>query len=238
MSLGLSDFRLFASSRLGASLSSLTRRTSHGPSTPRRLLALAAALLLTGCATTPPASFYVLTAAVPPDGAEITGGRPAIGLGPFELPEYLDRPQLVARTAPTELAIDELHRWGGSLQEDFLRVLGQNLAHELGTSRVLLAPADRRFPLDFRVIGDVMAFEGRPGGEAVLEVRWAVIDPYREEALSVRERRYRQPLSGEAPAVLVVAMSDLLAAFSRGLAADIRRLPRPVPPVEEPLPPL
>jgi uncharacterized lipoprotein YmbA len=180
----------------------------------------------------------VLTAAVPPDGAEVTDGRPAIGLGPFELPEYLDRPQLVARTAPTELAIDELHRWGGSLQEDFLRVLGQNLAQELGTSRILLAPSDRRFPLDFRVIGDVIAFEGRPEGEAVLEVRWAVIDPYREEALSVRERRYRQPLAGEGPGAVVVAMSEVLAAFSRELAADIRRLPRPVPPAEEPLPPL
>ena len=194
-------------------------------------------LLLMGCATTPPSAFYTLTPELAGPDPGIREGTLAIGLGPFDLPEYLDRPQLVARAGANELTVDELHRWGGSLSEDFLRVLGENLAQELETSRIVLAPAEVRFPLDFRVVGDVIAFEGRAGGEAVLKVRWAVLDPYRERALSVRERRYREAVREEGPAAMVAAMSAALATFSGDLAADIRRLPRPVAPADE-LPPL
>lgn len=201
----------------------------------RRAVLLSAVLLLAGCATTPPSSFYVLSPAVPA-GAAVGGDGPAIGLGPFDLPEYLDRPQLVARAGPTELSLDELHRWGGSLQEDFLRVLGENLAYELDTSRVLLAPGEVRFPLDYRVVGDVIAFEGRHPSEAVLKVRWVILDPHRDQPLATGERVYREPVAGEGVPALVDAMSGALAAFSRDLAGEIRGLPRPRPPEVEPPP--
>jgi len=81
---------------------------------------------------------------------------PATGIGPVSFPAFLDRPQLVTRGVPTELWMDELNRWVGSLQDDFPRVPGENLGYLLGTSRILTETADVRYPVDFRVAVDFL----------------------------------------------------------------------------------
>lgn len=213
--------------------------------------ALALTLLLAGCASSPPSSFYTLSPLPATDGpgADIRGGSLAIGIGPVTFPQFLDRPQIVSRDSANRLALDEFHRWGGTIQDDFLRVWGENLGYLLGTSRVLAAPSEMRVPLDFRIAAEVLAFEGTPNDEAVLRVRWAVLDPYLERTLASREGAYRYPVRVSAPPTakgaarivgsqsapsrdyqaVVAALSACLGAFSRDVAEVVRTLPRPVP---------
>jgi hypothetical protein len=191
---------------------------------------------LAGCATTPPSTFYTLEplpAARLGSGTEVRQS-PAIGIGPVSLPTFLDRPQLVTRSGSSRLAVDELHRWGGSLLDDFPRVLGENLAYLLGTSRILLPAAEVRYPVDFRVAVDVLRFEATVQGEAVLKVRWALLDPYTEEALLVQGHSYRSQAASTEPAALVEAMSRALGDFSREVAAALQARPRPRRPANEP----
>jgi len=157
-----------------------------------------------------------------------------VGLGPVSFPVFLDRPQIVAREGGNRLTIDEFHRWGGTLQDDFLRVWSENLALLLGTSRILVFPSDIRYPLDFRVAAEVLAFEGTQGGDALLKVRWFVLDPDLDRVLQVREDVYRRPWdsSGD-PGASIAALSGALADFSRDVAAALRTLPRPVEPVQD-----
>jgi uncharacterized protein len=193
---------------------------------PLLLLALTA-----GCAT-PPSSFYVLTPIQAAAGrtSGLDGGRLTIGLGPVTFPQFLDRPQIVAREGTNRLALDELHRWGGSLQDDFLRVWSENLATLLETSRILVYPFEVRLPPDFRILATVLRFEGTPSREAVLKVRWVVLDGQRDQILAVREDRYQSPAqAGGGEESLVAAMSDCLGAFSRDVADVVRALPKPVP---------
>jgi uncharacterized lipoprotein YmbA len=187
---------------------------------------------LAGCASTPPSSFYLLT---PLEEAEdrtatLSNKGVILGIGPVSFPDFLDRPQIVVRAGSNRLELDELSRWGGTLQDGFLRTLGENLAHLLGTANILLYPAEVRFPVDYRVIGNVLRFEGSPNGEAVLKVRWAVVDPYSERPLAIRESVYRSRVSGEGREALVVALSASLGDFSRDVAETLRQLPRPRPP--------
>ena len=51
----------------------------------------------------------------------------AVGVGPVEFPEYLDRHSVVRRTGANELLVAEFELWGQSLRENFTQVLGQNL---------------------------------------------------------------------------------------------------------------
>jgi uncharacterized protein len=194
-------------------------------------LALALASTLTGCATSPPSNFYTLTP-IPGGSAELApkGGALSLGVGPVAFPAFLDRPQIVSRDGTNRLTLDEFHRWGGSIQDDFLRVWSENLAALLGTNRILIFPAEVRYPVDFRVSAQVLSFEGDAGGEAVLKVRWAVLDGVREQVVAVEESAYRSRL--KAPGgqeALVAAMSEALGAFSRDVAERLRRLPRPAP---------
>jgi uncharacterized lipoprotein YmbA len=224
-----------------------------------RSLALACALvpLLSGCASSPSSTFYVLTPI--PEAAvrsgDIAGGGLSVGIGPVVFPEFLDRPQIVSRAGDNRLELDEFHRWGGTVQDEFLRVWGENLTHLLGTSRVLVLPSESRMPIDFRITGEVISFGGMPDDHAVLKVRWAVMDNYLEQTLAAREDVYRCPIGAgdtanaaagagaalggrEAHAALtaarseatVAAMSRCLGEFSRDVAVVVGSLPKPLPP--------
>ena len=200
----------------------------------KRLIGIVfSALILSACASTAPSSFYTLTPLSEAANRQIplSDRGVSLGVGPVVFPDFLDRPQIVARTSPNRLEIDEFHRWGGALQDDFLRVLGENLAHLLKTGRVLVYPAEVRFPVDFRIIADVVRFEGSADGMAVLKVRWAVVDPYSERPLVVRESAYRSPVDGDGKEGLVAALSKNLGEFSREVAVTMRGLPKPRPPL-------
>jgi len=149
-------------------------------------------------------------------------------------PAFLDRPQIVARTTHNQLRVDEFHRWGGSLEDDFLRVLSENLGQLLGTSRILVEPAEVRFPLDFRVVADVLKFEGTPEGDALFKVRWGILDAHMLQALVIRDDTYRSRAASSKPRAMVAALSETLSAFSRDVAEQLRGLAKteaaPTPP--------
>jgi len=191
-----------------------------------RLLAI---LILGGCTTTP-AVFYTLSP-MPPVAAEPASPMVpglAIGIGPVHFPAFLNRPQIVSRATTNRLLVDEFHRWGGSLEDDFLRVLGENLGQLLGTGRILVEPAEARYPLDFRVIADVLRFEGTANGDAVFKVRWGVLDAPGEQILLVRENTYHSRATNAQPEAMIAALSETLSAFSRDLAVQLRSLSTPV----------
>lgn len=219
------------------------------------LLGLGLLAGLSGCAS-PPSHFYTLTALpeVTDRVSGIANGQLTIGVGPVEFPEFLIRPQLVARVGANQLAFDEFHRWGGTLEDDFLRVWGENLSHLLHTSRVLVFPREARLRPDFRVTAEVLSFEAQePGEEVSLRVRWSVLDAFLEQTLVAREDHYRCAIelpatapqggagaAGEAAraaaanAAMVAALSRCLGDFSRDVAGAIGALPRPQPLVPEP----
>ena len=83
-----------------------------------------------------PSSFYILGALPEADFAadKNTAGVKAnftVGLGPIELPGYLDRQQIATRTSTNRLSYSETDRWAAPLAESFSRVLGQNISHLL-----------------------------------------------------------------------------------------------------------
>ncbi len=186
---------------------------------------------IAGCATTPPSSFYTLVPLSAPKGGQSSPltQSPAIGVGPISFPAFLDRDQVVSRSGDGALKVDELHRWAGSLEDDFRRVLGENLTQLLGTSRVLLYSGELRYPVDLRVAVDVLSFEGTAQGEAVLKVRWTLLEPNADRALLAREGSYSAAAESQDPAAMVEAMSRTLGAFSRDLAEAIRAQQRPKP---------
>ncbi len=184
---------------------------------------LSIGIALGGCAT-PPAQFYSLSAL--PEAAQreapLTQTGPGLRIGPFQVPAYLDRSQLVLRQGENRLQIEEFHRWGDALSEAFPRVLGENLAHLLHSPRILIYPEEDRFPVNLRLMGSLLRFEGEPDGKAVLRVRWALLVPDVSEPLLVRESTYTSRVQGEDRAALVQAMSRNLGAFSREVAQIIQ----------------
>lgn len=184
----------------------------------RALLMTGMALFLAGCSS-PPTRYYVL--APMPESAPAAGREIAVGLGPVELPDYLDRPQIVTREGQNELNLAEFDQWGEPLQDNVAQVLAENLAALLPSRKVAVYPWKRSNPVDVQVSVKVIHFERREGGEAFLSVRWSLNDGSGKE-LASRESRYSERASGDGYGATVAAMNRALLRFSRDLATAVR----------------
>lgn len=198
----------------------------HFRSITRTGVLLFAAILLTGCigGRSPAVQFYNLSPMVTASGAPGADPGPAIAVGPVIFPRSLRRSQVVIRTGPNSVELDEFHRWAGSLESDFLDALGSNLGALLSTDRVAVYPSEARFPLDYRVVLDVDRFDGSPGGTLVLSVRWTISASDAAEAAIVKQSTIEQPVTGDTVDALVQAHDAAVAQLSRQIADQIRSL--------------
>jgi uncharacterized lipoprotein YmbA len=196
---------------------------------PRAGLAvLLLAALAIGCfGATPQPDFYTLSAASGAASGPALASRPDLGfaVGPIDFPRYLDRPEIVTRDGSHRLILADDHRWGGSLRNDILRVVADDLGRLLGTARVAIYPAEPRFPASFRVLLDVREFEGIAGEKVTLRVRWTIARADDGRALAVEESRIEQPVASTSYEDLVSAESAALGTLNRQIAERMAALP-------------
>jgi len=200
-------------------------------STPCLVICLLA-LMVAGCrSSTPPVEFYTL-ASLP--GMEMESHEQSavrditIGIGPVQLPQFLNRPQIVIRSGPNRLTVSEFHRWGGYLDQDFLRVLVQNISILLPTNRVIEFPWEYRADPDYLIAFNVQQFDGQPGNSVLLNTVWTIKERKGTKALYAKRSIIRQPVSGNDYEALVAAHSQALAALSREIAAAIKNISKEV----------
>ncbi len=180
-----------------------------------------------GCASSKEAKFYTLNPITV--SGDLPGSVPAeqgiaVAIGPIVIPDYLSRPQILTRSSPRELQLDEFERWAGSLEEDISRVLAENLSVLLSKDHVTVLRWGRDaypFPAEYRVGVDLIRFEGVIGESVTLAARWTVSREEDKKILSARESNVREPVEGQDYDALVGAMSSALATLSREIAAAI-----------------
>ena len=89
-------------------------------------------VLLCGCmGKSQPSRFYALTPINAPAVTKTEASvepRIVIGLSTVDIPDYLNRPQLVTRNSQNEINVAEYERWAGSFNSDIVTVLAENLS--------------------------------------------------------------------------------------------------------------
>jgi uncharacterized protein len=192
----------------------------------RHLLAVVVALALVGGCTLfaprpDPSRFFTLTPLPePPAGAAVLAGR-ALGIGPIELPAYLDRPELVMRVGPNEVRSATSDYWAGSLTKQLETTLSQNLQALLGPASVETYPWYSRSRPGVIVEVDFLQFEPASDGQAHLRAGWRVKAGDPPTLVASSEANLARPTNPDA-ASAVAALSELLAQLSREIAAAVR----------------
>jgi len=207
------------------------------------LIGLATSIGLAGCAVTDPTQYYALGAA--PVGSSTAGNAPspagaptpssmaagestvAIGVGPVIVPGYLDRVQIVTRTADDQVEISTFNRWAEPLQDGIARVLAEEIAARVPTQRVAVFPwrGVVAQTIQYQVVVAVARFDGRPNGDITLDTRWRILGRKGDEVVFRRSTIIESaPSSGYAP--MVAAMTRALLALGQQIASEIRELPR------------
>jgi uncharacterized lipoprotein YmbA len=190
-----------------------------------RVLCIGAAFMLSGClGGSPRPEFYRLeaTALAGPPVASLPGL--GIFVGTIDLPDYLDRDEIVTSDGLHRLVPADAQRWGGSLDSDVQRVVADDLAALLGTAHVAAYPVQPRFPVAWRVLVDVRSFEGAPGGTVRLRARWVVASEDDGRAVAVEESIVEQSAASEDWEAYVAAQSAALGVVTRQIAEKIASL--------------
>jgi len=184
--------------------------------------------LAAGCfGGSPQPQFYTLSEASGPAAGPPLASLPELGLvvGPIEFPRYLDRPEIVTRDGANRLVLADAHRWGGSLRNDILRVVGDDLGRLLGTARVAIYPTEPRFKATYRILLDIREFEGKRGEGVVLRVRWTIAAVSDGHAVFVAESRFEQLVASASVDDMVAAESAALGTLIRQIAERVAALP-------------
>src|SRR5262245_45671988 len=129
-------------------------------------------LCAAGCASTPAARFYTLSAATTPAA---TSSDLSVVVGPVTVPAVVDRPQIVVTAGPNQMRLEEFNRWASPLQDNIARVVAQNLVVLLGTPHVTLSSQTvSAADVGYRAAIEVQGFDSALGDAATLDATWIV----------------------------------------------------------------
>ncbi|MGD9096944.1 MAG: PqiC family protein [Desulfobacterales bacterium] len=197
------------------------------PLTMLLITAAACGLMLAACVgKSMPTTYYTLSAIEPAPGETpqaLPAGEVSIGIGPVVFPDELDRQRIVTRSGRNRLEINEFHRWGGTLEANFSRVLAENVSLLLRNNKVVAQPWERYFEPDFRVVMDVRRFDGRLGEFASLNATWMIRKAGVQKPLVVRQTIVQEAIAAEGYDALVAAQSAAAATLSREIAAVLQK---------------
>jgi hypothetical protein len=184
-------------------------------------------LVVAGCSTTPPVKYYTLDpfSKIRAEHSPAVANSPlAIGVGPVTFPKMLDRHQIVTRKSPYQVDVSDYHRWAGSFPEDCLRVLARNISTLLPTDRVVAYPWADRFSPTCRIHLTVEQFDGRFGGDVVLNVAWSVRNTADTKKPTIKHTRITEPIAGETYDELVAAQSRALDTLTSAIVDEIEKI--------------
>ena len=199
---------------------------------PLRIIICAVVLVVGACTpfgsgTTQPTKNYVLNSLY----SEETRPQPladlndiGIEVGPVRMAMYLDRSDVVIRNSQNEIEVAEFAVWGGPLQENFSRVLAENLSLLLNTKKVGIFPGTKIKFFDYNVVVSVTRFDGRPGDRAHLRARWALLGKKRKNMLHQEHSVLSQPTKNDSIEAMVAAQSQTVVDFSHEIAKAINKL--------------
>jgi len=189
------------------------------------LFACAMSLALAGClGSSRPSRFYTLAPLQIRNGQGGTPPDATLAIGPVEIPESIDRPQIVTRTGANELVVAEFDRWGGSLDSEISGALVATVRDRLASQQIAVAPWRSAILSgvgpSYRAAVSVSRFDGIPGQSVVLQGRWELIGQS-GESLDVREATVTEKIDGAGYDALVAAMQRALVRFGQQMADSV-----------------
>lgn len=163
--------------------------------------------------------FYVLDPiadTVVLEGKEDGTKSPSVEIVSLNIPQYLERPQIVTRNGLNELSLAELHQWGGNLRKNMIRVLAKNLSRLLSTADISTSRRNPRTPADFRLEVEIIKFERDPDGKVSLVAQWRLMAGKDQNPIATRitDIKSSKTLKESDYGQVVSAMESLLGELS------------------------
>lgn len=182
-------------------------------------------LLLTGCSHPSPAVvFHTLRPIVLEGPKPAPADKPlALEIMPVQLPELLQRSQLILLDGQGVHRLSPTHRWGNTLEKDMQRVLAENLSALLGSDTIVHYPLGDQVKASHRLALEVQQCDGAPGATLQFRATWMLTKDNRMVLL--RRFDLLEPVPGGTVEELASAHSRVMDSLSREIAKELKALP-------------
>ena len=188
-------------------------------------LLTALSLIISSCGnTTPSVEYYTLSPMQMPakqTSKNLKFNQAVIGIGPIIVPEYLESSRIVTRSSPNKLKVNEYHRWGGSLEDELLRTISENISLLMGSEKVIVYPWRRSIKPDFHIQISFKNLEAVPGEKAILRASWIVNGPSSRNNAQVNLSKFEKNISSSNIESIVAAKSQLIKRLSQEIVKSL-----------------
>ncbi|MDZ7758934.1 MAG: PqiC family protein [Desulfovermiculus sp.] len=175
-------------------------------------------LAVVGCATSPPSRFYLLSApSLQPMVEQEHKQTKQVSLQ-VQVPDYLDRPQIMLREGTHRLSLSEMDRWAEPLSRMLTRTLAQHLASGPVPVQVNAPGAVRE---ETRIWIQILRLDGKPGDRVTLEANWQISPS--DNINRVHSFSATAPASGQGMGGLVQAHEQLVQELASVLTQALQR---------------
>jgi len=147
-----------------------------------------------------------------------------IGIGPVEIPEYQNRPQIVTRDKDGLLTFAQFERWGESLDSALERLILENLSVMLPQAEFQILPCNFSIPLDYQVIVNILQLESQLDKDISFVAQWTIIDSKTKKMLLTKRSQIYQKINPHTYPGLTLALSRVCALLSREIAGNLSEL--------------
>ncbi|MEO5378058.1 MAG: PqiC family protein [Magnetococcus sp. DMHC-6] len=177
--------------------------------------------------------YFLLSANVPPPLA-LVEKRAYVQVDPLDIPEYLNRPEIVIRAGAQEMVLSDFNHWGEDLSANLTRVLEENLANLLPD--ISIDTISESLPLKqrgYRLSVKIIQFELASEEKVVLRLLWRLYSVDERRLLAIeRWRGQSERLENRDYPLMVASMNRLLEEVSRKLALVITEIDHHAAPID------
>jgi len=179
-------------------------------------------VLMAACGSSPKTEFYQLNADMSSisQAANLSEG-PAIGVWQVELPNLLDRSEIVTRDNQYKIALGDFSWWASDLSQNMSLLIVTQLSQSLQSNRIVTSPWPSYRKNDYQIIVRVQRFDGELGGEVVLRGLWSLLDGDGTEELNRQVFEFKTNTADLTYQEMVAAMSRLTVQLSEQLVDGI-----------------
>lgn len=188
------------------------------------ILTCLALVAVSGCLSSAPTKFYLLHSLENPAAQNGSTRQIVLGVGPVDLPDYLNRPQIADRVTANELGFSEYSRWAEPLERCVQRVLAENISLLQGTDRIELYPWRPSLPIDYQVRVRIARFDGTAGDAVMLIAYWSICGKDGAAGLLDRKAVISEKAEGGGVEGIVQAQNRALETLSREIAAALQKI--------------
>ena len=174
----------------------------------------------------PVPKFYTLHSTESSGGNKLLNIAPQviIGIGPVEIPEYQNRPQIVTQDKKGMLTFAQFERWGESLDSGLARLILENLTLMFPQTEFQIFPCNFAIPLDYQVIVNVMQLENQLDQDVLLATQWTIINSKTKEMLLTKRSLIRQAVNPHTYSGLALALSRAGTLLSNEIGENLAKI--------------